>query len=137
MTVTGCGVWVTHAHATGTAPHVHGWGLAPAGCPVCRDHRPDGPSTTHRHLLVFGVECPNEECPANSPPPGGQAVVGLLDPGEASTPADPSPVPSSQAGVVTVIPLPDSQPAGTSPAPALPVLLPPFTLRHVSGVRRA
>lgn len=137
MMVTGCGVWVTHAHASGGVPHVHGWGLNLGKCPVCGGARSDGPSPCHRHLLVFGVECPNEPV-GDSTPPDLNPVVALIDQCEAPSAAEPpaAPPPLFAAPTVTLT-TNDAGTAGISRDRHPVSVLPPFALRHVSGVLRS
>ena len=68
MAVVGVGVSVSHAHADGGSQHVHGLGWTVCDCPGMADEGHGGPSGTHRHLILLGIECPGESTPDSVPP---------------------------------------------------------------------
>ncbi|QEL14069.1 hypothetical protein [Limnoglobus roseus] len=135
MLVMSFGVTISHSHAAGGQPHVHGFGWN-AACPLAPEHR-DEPGESHRHLILFGYELPDGAVPRDvTPSPSVTAcpcVAGsecdlTADDADAPTPEEPS----------TVSP-PANPPEHLAAEGFTPPLSPPlscFALRAVAGVLR-
>lgn len=67
VTAVSLGVSVSHVHAGGATRHVHGLAFNISGVPCVPA---DGPGELHRHLILFGLEFPGEECPDVTTIPG-------------------------------------------------------------------
>lgn len=63
MAVIGLGVSVTHAHSAASHQHVHGRGWNLSDYPVVPTSNSGSPADSHRHLLLLGVEFPNDTVP--------------------------------------------------------------------------
>jgi len=62
MTVLGLGVSLSHSHAAGGIPHLHGYGLNRSTSFTTPAGRSEGPPEPHRHFVLFGIEFPGDSC---------------------------------------------------------------------------
>ena len=63
MVVIGFGVSLTHAHTTNSPRHVHGCGWNLRLFSIASTTGSSGVNDAHRHLILLGVELPNESTP--------------------------------------------------------------------------
>ncbi len=138
MTAVSLGVWVRHAHAVEATPHVHGWGWCPAGCPTGHTSQFEESVQVHRHLVVCGVECPNE-APADGDTPTSPDGVSVIDhPCERPTPVGVSALIACDLFVpVQPSPESDSPTADRDRLIHRSIPLSAFACRLVSGVLRS
>lgn len=137
MTAVSLGVWVRHAHADSAAPHVHGWGWCPAGCPTARPPEGAEPGPVHRHLVFCGLECPNDP-PADGETPAPADGVSVIDhPCERPEPADLFDLKTALSAPLPLHPASDPPLAGSDRPASAHLPLSAFARRLVSGVLRS
>lgn len=139
MAVTSLGISVTHAHAAGQSRHVHGRGWNLASVQVLPADRPGTPGEWHSHLLLLGIEFPDERGPTDRPANSAIVLAAPTERAVGDVPLTDDSVPDGPESAFLGYDLTPEPVSALALLPNLPtsVVLPPFARRAVSGVLRS